>query len=89
MSKETIGNSVLGAGTSSTGMPARKRKDLERRVKEELAKEKQRDEEKEEKLPKLNIPDDSPKEPIPGDANWDKMVHVEQHYRKKPKKKSE
>jgi len=81
MSKETIGNSVLGTGTSSTGMSEKKRKDLERKVKEELAKKKEKDEE-EQKLPKLSV-----LEPTPGETDTDKMTHVEQHYRKKPKKK--
>ena len=83
LSKETIGNSILGSGPASTGMTQKKRKELELRVKEELDKEKQKDQEDEnEKLPKLTIP-----EPKAGDADWDRMVHVSQHYRKKPKKK--
>jgi len=69
---EKIGNSILGYGTSSTGLSAKKRKELEIKVKEELTKKKQKDEE--EKLPKLTVPGDFTPEPIPGEANWDEMV---------------
>jgi hypothetical protein len=86
MSEEKIGTSVLGYNPSSVSMSPKKRRELETKVKEELAKKKQKDEE-EEKLPKLTIPGDSPPEPIPGNADWDKMVHVDEHYRNKPKKK--
>jgi hypothetical protein len=94
MSTEKIGNSILGYDSPS-GMSSRKRKELELKVKEEVTKKKRKDEE-EEKLPKLAIPGDAPPEPIPGVANWAEMigekskdVHVEEHYRKKPRKKKE
>jgi hypothetical protein len=90
MSNEKIGSSVLGYGSSLPTMSPKKRKELELKVKAELAKQKQKENavKNEEKLPDLPIPNDQ-HDPKLGEHGWDQIddgVHVNEHYRKKPKK---
>lgn len=82
---DRIGSDILGY-SSLPKMSPKKKKELEQKVKEELAKKKQ--EEDKEKLPNLPVPNDLP-EARAGEADYDKMkdVHVDEHYRGKPKKK--
>ncbi|MCJ7632120.1 hypothetical protein MUP77_06965, partial [Candidatus Bathyarchaeota archaeon] len=56
---EKIGEDILG-GAPPSRMPVKKRRDLEQKLKEELAKKKRKEQEEEDniKLPKLPIPDD-------------------------------
>ena len=97
--KESIGQDVLGGGGWVTSrMSEKKRKELEKKLKEELAKKKA----EEEKLPKLPIPGEKP--PEMSEEEWqelqmrarltgqlledeEKDVHVNEHYRSKPKSK--
>lgn len=101
MPEEKIGEDVLGYEPSSR-MSEKKRKELEQKLKEELAKKKAKEMEEEGKLPKLPTPGEhlgemSPEEHAELEARGrltgqlledeEKTVHVDEHFRKKPKRK--
>ena len=98
---EKIGEDILG-GAPPSRMPIKKRRELEQKLKEELAKKKRTEQEEEDniKLPKLPIPDDqhelSPLERaeiqqrarLTGISLEEaEKVYVREHLRSKPKRK--
>lgn len=101
MSDDKIGTDVFGGHGSSmlSSLSPKKRRELEKKIKEEMAKKNKADgdRDEEEKLPKLPIPEDKPHEKVQGKFGWDevnkelkknKRVHVDEHYRKKPIKRN-
>ena len=97
---EKIGEDVLGS-TPPSRMPIKKRRELEQKLKEELAKKKKAEEEEDNiKLPKLPIPDDQHELSRLERAEIEQRarltgisleeaekVYVREHLRNKPKKK--
>lgn len=92
MSDSKIGSDVLGyGGSGGDRISPKKKKELEERVKQEMAKKKRLEEE--EKLSKLPIPDNVGHEMTIDERQellekaLDKDVHVDEHFRSKPQKK--
>ena len=98
---EKIGEDILG-GAPPSRMPIKKRRELEQKLKEELAKKKKAEEEEEDniKLPKLPVPNDqhqlTPLERAEIEQRArltglsfeeEKDVFVREHLRSKPKRK--
>jgi hypothetical protein len=99
MPSEKIGTDVLSSGVSTSSMSEKKRKQLEEKMKKELEKKKEevkKDEEDIEKLDKADTPGETPHELKLGEEketdeliedDEDKDVHVDEHFRSKPKNK--
>jgi hypothetical protein len=91
---EKIGGDILGY-QSTPRMTARKKKELDAKLKEEKTKKEEKGEkEDKQKLPDLPIPNDQ-HTPKPGENGWDKIaeetkeqdVRVSEHVRGRPKRK--
>jgi hypothetical protein len=96
MAAEKIGSDVLGY--EPPRMSPKKRKELEKKLKEELAKKKRKEAEEGEleKLPFAGMPGEFPHDATPEERaeiierelkKKKKKVHVSEHYRSRPKKK--
>jgi hypothetical protein len=89
---DKIGTDILNYGCSNPKQALKKKKELEKIKKERVEKETPEDKEKvDEKLPKLSTPGEIPPEPAAGTADYEKMVRVSEHVRRRgrPKKKKE
>ncbi len=88
---EKIGSNILNY-QSTPRMSAKKKRELEAKLKEEKTKKEPKQEDDKQKLPQLSIPDDQ-HTPVAGEHGWDKVaeevkedVHVSEHRRGRPQK---
>lgn len=87
--EESIGEDVLGYGVPTSRMSEKKRKELEKKLKEELTSKKEEERKKREEIPSEGVPGEKPHEKKIGKTDTDKLVRVREHYRGYPSKEKE